>query len=78
MKSDFEEGDLLVIDRSLEWSNNRIALCFINGEFTLKRIKMEGGKCYLVPSNSDFPIIEATDDNEVMLWGVVTYSIKKH
>ena len=78
MTSDFEEGDLLVIDRSVEWTDNRIALCFVDGEFTLKRIKMEGDKCFLVPSNSDFPIIEAKDDNEVVVWGVVTYSIKKH
>lgn len=78
MTSDFEEGDLLVIDRSIAWTDNKIALCFIDGEFTLKRIKMEGDKCFLVPSNSDFPIIEAKDDSEVVVWGVVTYSIKKH
>ena len=41
MTSDFQEGDLLVIDRSVEWSNNRIALCFVDGEFTLKRLKIE-------------------------------------
>ena len=63
MTSDFDEGDLLVIDRSVEWSNNKIALCFVDGEFTLKRLKIEGDKCFLVPSNSEFPVIEATDDN---------------
>ena len=78
MTSDFEEGDLLVIDRSVEWSDNKIALCFIDGEFTLKRLKMDGEKCFLVPSNNDFPVIEVKNDNEVVVWGVVTYSIKKH
>lgn len=78
MTSDFEEGDLLVIDRSVEWSDNKIALCFIDGEFTLKRLKVEGDKCFLVPSNNDFPEIEVKDDNEVVVWGVVTYSIRKH
>lgn len=78
MTSDFEEGDLLVIDRSVEWSDNKIALCFIDGEFTLKRLKVEGDKCFLVPSNNDFPVIEVKDDNEVVVWGVVTYSIRKH
>ena len=78
MTSDFQEGDLLVIDRSVEWSNNRIALCFVDGEFTLKRLKIEGDKCFLMPSNGEFPVIEVTDDNEVVVWGVVTYSIKKH
>ena len=78
MTSDFDEGDLLVIDRSVEWTDNKIALCFVNGEFTLKRLRIKGDTCYLVPSNSNFPLIEVKDENEVMVWGVVTYSIKKH
>lgn len=78
MTSDFDEDDLLVIDRSLEWSDNKIALCFIDGEFTLKRLRMYGDKCYLVPSNSEFPLIEVKGENEVVVWGVVTYSIKKY
>ena len=78
MVSDFMEDDLLVIDRSLEWSDNKIALCYVNNEFTLKRLKIEDGKCYLIPSNSDFPIIEVGDENEVVISGIVTYSIKEH
>lgn len=78
MTSDFDEDDLLVIDRSLEWSDNKIALCFTDGEFTLKRLKVEGDKCYLVPSNKEFPLIEVNDESEVVVWGIVTYSIKKH
>lgn len=78
MNSDFQEGDLLVIDRSLEWSNNRIALCIVDGEFTLKRLRKEGKRFFLVPSNSEFPVIEVNNDNEVRLWGVVTYSIREH
>ena len=78
MTSDFEEGDLLVIDRSVEWSDNKIALCFIDGEFTLKRLKVAGDKCFLVPSNNDFPVIEVKDDRKVVAVGVVTYSITKH
>ena len=78
MVADFMEDDLLVIDRSLEWSDNKIALCFIENEFTLKRIKIEDGKCFLIPSNNDFPVIEVIDENELLIWGIVTYSIKKH
>ena len=58
MGNDFSDGDLLIIDKSLEWEENKIALCFIDGEFTLKRIKMKDGKCFLVPSNKDFPLLE--------------------
>lgn len=78
MGNDFSDGDLLIIDKSLEWEENKIALCFIDGEFTLKRIKMNDGKCFLVPSNKDFPLIEVNYEQGVTIWGVVKYSIRKH
>lgn len=78
MTGDFMEDDLLVIDRSMEWSDNKIALCYVDNEFTLKRLKIEGGKCFLIPSNDEFPIIEVNEVNSVVVWGIVTYSIKKH
>jgi DNA polymerase V len=78
MGNDFSDGDLLIIDKSLEWEENKIALCFIDGEFTLKRIKMKDGKCFLVPSNKDFPLLEVNYEQGVTIWGVVKYSIRKH
>jgi DNA polymerase V len=78
MGNDFSDGDLLIIDKSLEWEENKIALCFIDGEFTLKRIKLKDGKCYLVPSNNDFPLIEVNYEQGVTIWGVVKYSIRRH
>lgn len=78
MDGDFQEGDLLIIDRSLEFTDNKIALCFIDNGFTLKRIKLKDGKCFLVPSNEDFPLIEVKEGEDVIIWGVVAYSIKKH
>lgn len=77
MESDFSEGDLLVIDRSLKPENGRIAVCFVDGEFTVKRILIEKEKCLLVPSNSDYPILEVTKENNFVIWGVVSYVIKK-
>ena len=41
MTGDFMEDDLLVIDRSIEWSDNKIALCYVDNEFTLKRLKID-------------------------------------
>ena len=78
MMGDFMEDDLLVIDRSIDWTDNKIALCYVDNEFTLKRLKIENGKCFLIPSNSDFPIIEVDNEKDVIVWGIVTYSIKKH
>ncbi len=78
MDDDFKDRDLLVIDRSLEWEENKIALCYVDGSFTLKRIKINNGKCFLVPSNKDFPLIEVNYEQGVFVWGIVRYSIRKH
>ena len=45
------DGDILVIDRSEEVKNNKIAVCYVNGEFTVKRVKIEKDHIYLVPEN---------------------------
>lgn len=73
-----EEGDILVIDKSLEIVNDDLAVCYIDGEFTLKRVQLEKDTIYLVPSNPNFTKIKVTADNDFMIWGVVTYTIKKN
>ena len=73
-----EEGDILVIDKSLELLNDDLAVCFIDGEFTVKRVRPEPDAAWLVPSNSNYPPIKVTKDNEFMVWGIVTYTIKKN
>tara|TARA_B100001146_G_C15807188_1_gene275215 strand:+ start:70 stop:501 length:432 start_codon:yes stop_codon:yes gene_type:complete len=72
-----ENGDLLIIDRSIEPSNNKIAVCFIDGEFTVKRIKIESKKIQLIPENKKYSPIEINEENELIIWGIVTYVIKK-
>ena len=70
------DGDVLVIDRSLEPVDNKIAICLIDGEFTVKRIKIKKEGVYLVPENVDYKPILVTDDNILVIWGIVTYVIK--
>ena len=70
------DGDILVIDKSLNPTNNKIAICLIDGEFTVKRIKIEKDCVYLMPENSDYKPIIVTDDNVLIIWGIVTYVIK--
>ena len=72
-----ENGDLLIIDRSIEPSNNKIAVCFVDGEFTVKRIKIESKKVHLIPENKKYSPIEINEENELIIWGIVTYVIKK-
>tara|TARA_B100001248_G_scaffold9655_1_gene6360 strand:- start:97 stop:528 length:432 start_codon:yes stop_codon:yes gene_type:complete len=72
-----DDGDLLVIDRSLDPENGKIAVCFVDGEFTVKRIKKEEDRLYLMPENKKYKRIEIKEENELIIWGVVEYVIKK-
>ena len=71
------DKDVLVVDRSLEPQNNKIAICFIDGEFTVKRILVEKECLYLMPENPNYSPIKITEENELIIWGIVTYVIKK-
>ena len=73
-----EEGDVLIIDKSLEAIENDLVVCFIDGEFTLKRIRIEKNVIWLVPSNPEYSPIKVTADNDFLVWGVITYTIKKN
>ena len=72
-----DDGDLLVIDRSLNPENGKIAVCVLDGEFTVKRIKKEKSKLYLIPENKKYKPIELKEENELIIWGIVEYVIKK-
>ena len=72
-----DDNDLLVIDRSLEPTNNKIAVCFLDGEFTVKRLKVDRDEVWLQPENPNYPIIKITQENDFVIWGIVTNVIKK-
>ena len=81
-----EEGDILVIDKSLDAQDGDMAVCFIDGEFTLKHLRfsedtaLDGSKLRrlsLVPANDRYPVIEVGEGSDFIMWGVVTYVIKK-
>lgn len=78
-----EEGDILVIDRSLEASEGKMAVCFLDGEFTLKYISLKNPETgekdgiWLVPANPKYRPMKVRDMSGFTVWGVVTYIIKK-
>jgi DNA polymerase V len=72
-----DDGDIMVIDRSLEPGNNKIAVCLLDGEFTVKRIKVSKDEMLLMPENKAFEPIKITEENQLIIWGIVTYVIKK-
>jgi DNA polymerase V len=70
-------GDILVVDRSLEAADNKIVIAIVNGEFTVKRLKIREGRISLVPENPSYPILEMKEGSDFQVWGVVTYVIHK-
>ena len=70
-------GDLLVIDKSIPPEDKKIAVCFIDGEFTVKRLKVKKDCMLLIAENPKYKPIKVTSDNQLIIWGIVTYVIKK-
>jgi DNA polymerase V len=78
--ADMDEGDIIIVDRAVQPYNNCKAVCFIDGEYTVKRIEITENGARLMPANENNPIyqpIEISPENNFMVWGVVTYVIKK-
>jgi DNA polymerase V len=69
-------GDLLIVDKSLDPTDGKIAVCFIDGEFTVKRLKVEKDFCWLLPENESYKPIRVTAENDFIVWGIVVYVIK--
>lgn len=72
------DGDLLIIDKSKTPANGSVVVCLIDGEFTVKRLKKQGNQFFLMPENDKYKAIKIEPQNDVTIWGVVTYTIKKH
>ena len=75
-----DEGDIIIVDRAVDPYNGCKAVCFIDGEYTVKRVEMADSKVRLMPANelnTVYKPIEVTPENNFIIWGVVTYTIKK-
>ena len=70
------DGDLLLVDKSLPPLDGSIAVCFIDGEFTLKRISIRPDGLYLMPANPAYPTLRVAEGSNFQVWGVVSYVIK--
>ena len=78
--SGMDEGDILIVDRAIDPYNNCKAVCYIDGEYTVKRVEMSDKGVRLMPaneSNTTYKTIEITSENNFLIWGVVSWVIKK-
>jgi DNA polymerase V len=69
------DGDLLVVDRSIKARDNDIVLAIVDGEFTVKRLRLQNGTCSLLPENDSYKPIHISQDSDFEIWGVVVSSI---
>jgi DNA polymerase V len=65
-------GDLLIVDRSLEPKDKSVVIAAIDGELTVKRIRIEKKKVALEPENESYSVRQITEDADFQVWGVVT------
>lgn len=75
--SGINESDMLIIDRSLEPHDGDIAVCFIDGDFTVKRLLITDDGISLVPANRKYPVIKVPKESNFVVWGIVSHIIKK-
>ena len=78
--SGMDEGDILIVDRAIDPYNNCKAVCYIDGEYTVKRVEMSDRGVRLMPANENnttYKPIEITPENNFVIWGVVSWVIKK-
>jgi len=71
------DGDLLVVDRSLEPKNKSIIVAVLDGELTVKRLKKIEAAIMLVPENPDYDSIDVSEDADFSVWGVVVWVLHK-
>lgn len=75
-----DDGDILVVDKSIEPYDGCKAVCYVDGSYTVKQVKMTERGVTLLPMSSacsKFRPIEVSPDDRFTVWGVVTYAIKK-
>ena len=76
--SGIHHGDILIIDRSLNARNGDVIIAMLHGEFTVKQVSIMNGDMFLIPRNPQYVPVEISSEIDFDIWGVVTYSIRKH
>ena len=71
------DGDLLIVDRSIEPAHRKVVIAALDGELTVKRLLHREGRVFLAPENPQFEPIDITESEFVHIWGVVTYVFHK-
>lgn len=76
VNSGIDNGDILVVDRSLTASDGCIAIVIIDGEFVVRRMKIKNGWIKLLADNPRFKAMSVEEDDDFQVWGVVSHVVK--
>ncbi len=68
-------GDILVVDRSVQPKDRQIVVAMLDGDFTVKRLRRRKGRFFLEAENNAYPPIEVGENQELVIWGAVTFVI---
>jgi DNA polymerase V len=77
IRAGIQDGDLLIVDRSLHAGNGSVVIAAVAGELTVKYLANRKGRILLVPANEEYPELDITEQEDTVIWGVVTYAIHK-
>ena len=69
------DGDLLVVDRSLDPRPGRVVVAVLDGAFTLKRLARHHGRLRLEAAHPEYPPLELQHCSDVQIWGIAIYVI---
>jgi DNA polymerase V len=73
-----QDGDIVIVDRSIKPANGRIVIAVVNGEMLIRRLEQQFNRMRLLPENARLAPIEVNEFSEVSIWGVVIYTIHRH
>ena len=72
LQAGIHSGDLLVVDRSIKPKNHSIVIASIDGDLTVKRIKVSGKKFLLSSDNKNYRNVKINNESDIFIWGIVT------
>jgi len=72
-----QEGDILVVDRSVEPTDGKIVIAVLNAELTVKELSLKKGRIQLLPRNDTYPPIDISSESDLVIWGVVTGVVRQ-
>ncbi len=71
-------GDTLIVDRSITAKSGHMVVALWNGGLTVKKLEIRRGKVRLLSGNPENPPIDVPEEDQLEIWGVVTWSLRKH